>query len=580
MSTEGNNTKRRDWVKNVTIVFLAGMLVLTFFSNTIMNYSLPEVATQYVQYGTIVSKIRGSGTVESGDPYHVQINETRKVESVLVQVGAEVQKGDPMFILAEGSSTEVKDAQAQLDAMVLDFEMQILSGSISSEAINNVQSGKVSSVDGYQAKLVAADAEIDKWQAEVDYAQSQIDYLTGVQGQISGAVPDTTAEEAAVATAEANLAASAVAVANQRIAQLDDLIAACDQVIFDYNQKIIVRYDKQEVSGGNPIYTPIYQVSDEEYMVAANNRTNYLNQRATQTAIVNDGTNKANYDALVKALAQARQNLTNKANSVANNTASINTQLNNWRLELNARSKNLENANRNKSQLLADISAELNLSSKLDAINAKKKEIAALREKASGMTVEAPISGKITNVNVFAGQQTTPGSPMASMQPEGSGMTMSLTVTNEQARRLNVGMMAELVNSWRYDDVTVTLSRIQPDPSNPSQNKKLVFDVTGNDVMAGQNLNISVGDKSAEYDLTVPNSAVREDNNGKFILIVEVKASPLGNRYKATRVDVEVIASDDLRSALRCELNGYEYVITTATKPVTAGQLVRLADSQ
>ena len=36
--------KNRGWVKNVAIIFLAVMLVLTFFSNTIMNASLPEAA--------------------------------------------------------------------------------------------------------------------------------------------------------------------------------------------------------------------------------------------------------------------------------------------------------------------------------------------------------------------------------------------------------------------------------------------------------------------------------------------------------------------------------------------------------
>ena len=55
---EKNTTKRREWVKNAAIIFLTIMLLLTFFSNTIMNYSLPEVATQYVQTGTITAKVR------------------------------------------------------------------------------------------------------------------------------------------------------------------------------------------------------------------------------------------------------------------------------------------------------------------------------------------------------------------------------------------------------------------------------------------------------------------------------------------------------------------------------------------
>ena len=56
-----NGKKRREWVKTAAIIFLSVMLVLTFFSNTIMNYSLPEVATQYVESGTITAKIRGIG---------------------------------------------------------------------------------------------------------------------------------------------------------------------------------------------------------------------------------------------------------------------------------------------------------------------------------------------------------------------------------------------------------------------------------------------------------------------------------------------------------------------------------------
>lgn len=98
------------------------------------------------------------------------------------------------------------------------------------------------------------------------------------------------------------------------------------------------------------------------------------------------------------------------------------------------------------------------------------------------------------------------------------------------------------------------------------------------DVQAGQSLSLSVGQKSQNYDLIVPTSAIREDNNGKFILTVESKSSPLGNRYIATRVDVEVLAQDDTQSAISAALYGYEYVITTSTKPVEAGKQVRLAD--
>ena len=105
-----NVSKRRDWIKNVAIIFLAVMLVLTFFSNTIMNYSLPEVATQYVQMGTITAKIRGTGNVEATDPYNVMVKESRVISSVAVKQGDTVEKDQVLYYLEDAESDELKKA--------------------------------------------------------------------------------------------------------------------------------------------------------------------------------------------------------------------------------------------------------------------------------------------------------------------------------------------------------------------------------------------------------------------------------------------------------------------------------------
>lgn len=75
-------SKKRELIKTIAIVFLAVLLVLTFFSGTIMNYSLPEVATQLVSSGTINAKIRGSGTLTANESYEVNLKQTREVRSV------------------------------------------------------------------------------------------------------------------------------------------------------------------------------------------------------------------------------------------------------------------------------------------------------------------------------------------------------------------------------------------------------------------------------------------------------------------------------------------------------------------
>lgn len=118
---------------------------------------------------------------------------------------------------------------------------------------------------------------------------------------------------------------------------------------------------------------------------------------------------------------------------------------------------------------------------------------------------------------------------------------------------------------------------INPDSSDPQSSRILEFRITGSDITEGQSLSLSMGSKGQQYAVVIPNSAVREDSNGKFVLAMEAKSSPLGNRYVAVRYDVEVIAKDDNNSAVN-GLLGSEFIIITSTTPIEAGNQVRPAN--
>ena len=569
---ENGGKKRREWVKNAAIIFLSVMLVLTFFSNTFMNYSLPEVAAQYVQSGTITAKIRGTGTVESGDPYNVKISETRTISSVLVKTGDKVEKGAPLLLLEDKESKELTDAQAALDKAMLDFELALLSGDISNSTFQNVQNGNVASINTYQSRIVAAEAEIDRWQKQVDESTNAINQLKTAQVNVdAGGTPDTGSEQNKVNAAQAALNSDEVKIAKDKISEWQAAQATCQATIDKYNENIA-----SSVSGNGFVN----QVTEDEYQLALKNREQYQSLINERQAFINNNPDKVKaYDEKVKALADANKALADKQNSKENSTNSLTVQTQNWQTELDKRNIQLKAAQDTKEQLLKDISTELNLDYQLDSLQKQRDDIAKLQENAVGASIEAPISGTITSVTVKAGDEAQPDTALVTMQPEGKGFTMSFSVTNDQAKRLSVGDKADLVNSWRYSDMDITLASIKPDTTDPGQKKLLTFDITGDEVTPGQSLNVSVGQKSANYDLIVPNSAIREDSNGKFILIVESKSSPLGNRYVATRVDVEVLASDDTQSAVSGALYGYEFVITTSTQPVEAGKLVRLANN-
>ena len=569
---ENGGKKRREWVKNAAIIFLSVMLVLTFFSNTFMNYSLPEVAAQYVQSGTITAKIRGTGTVESGDPYNVKINETRTISSVLVKTGDKVEKGDPLLLLEDKESKELTDAQKALDEARLQFELAMLGKDITSSVYNNVQSGNISSMAAYQSRIVAAEAEIDKYQKLVNEAENALNQLKAAQANVeAGGTPDTSSEQAKVNEAQAALDSDEIKLAKDKISEWQTEKAACDSIIEKWHEGITDSVSGNEIIG---------VVSQQAFDVATANSARYQELINEKQAFINNNPDKVTaYNNKITALNEAKKKLSDKENSKVDSTNSLKVQTQNWQTEYDSRKAKLDVATAARDQLLIDISNELNLDYKLDDLQKQRDDIAKLQENAVGASIEAPIAGTITSVTVKAGDEAQPDTALVTMQPEGKGFTMSFSVTNDQAKRLSVGDKADLVNSWRYSDMDITLASIKPDTTDPGQKKLLTFDITGDEVTPGQSLNVSVGQKSANYDLIVPNSAIREDSNGKFILIVESKSSPLGNRYVATRVDVEVLASDDTQSAVSGALYGYEFVITTSTQPVEAGKLVRLANN-
>lgn len=553
-----NGTKRKEWVKNAAIVFLIILLLLTFFSNTIQNYSLPEVATQYVESGSITAKIRGMGVVESGDPYNVKIKEVRQVASVEVKVGDKVEKGQVLCYLTEEDSqeldqakTELEQKQQALEKAQFNFEKQLLTGSYDVSIMQNA--GNTGSVSGYLNRIYTA-------KSEMEAAQDKVDEWTLVISNIDRQLAfnpysvDVSKETKAVNEAQAALNAI-----NNDLTGARNWLTSLDAQIEQEKAAI-------SVSSGD-----------------ASKLANLISQRLTANQ------NVINLESRQRAADQTLKNA-QAALDAKKGTTDLNNVLNQQKafaeLSLGNAKDFFELKKKAYDELIKNIGDTYALSEASDAIALAQKEVEDAQAKvdklvtgAMGSEVTAPISGLITAVNVKSGVETPSDGIVFTMQPEGKGYTLSFSVTNQQAQRVSVGDQAELVNAWRYDDIQVTLASIKPDPNNPGQNKLLTFDVTGESVIAGQSLNVSVGQKSANYDMTVPNSAIREDSNGKFILVITSKSSPIGTRYFASRVDVEVLASDDTKSAISGAVESYSYVITTSTKPVEAGKQVRLADN-
>ena len=223
-------TKKRGWVKNAAIIFLAIMLVLTFFSNTIMNRSLPEVAAQYTQPGTISANIRGTGTIEAVESFAVKTEQTRKVLSVPVTLGDEVAVGDTLIIYGEAGSDELKAAQDTLDSLVQNYQKALINssaGQYSGEkaAISEAENALNAAVSKRDANIVS-DADVAGAAARVASSELALSKAQAALEAVGDPVPSSQGDRTALTAAENTLAAKKL----QYKAELISFNAAVEEI--------------------------------------------------------------------------------------------------------------------------------------------------------------------------------------------------------------------------------------------------------------------------------------------------------------------------------------------------------------
>ena len=659
------NVKKREWVKTVAIIFLAVMLVLTFFSNTIMNHSLPEVATANVTSGTINAKIRGQGTVSANETYDVTIKQTRKVASIKVKAGQEVAAGDVLFTLEAEESDELKQAQTDLESMELNYEKSLIAASTEAarenrevqklqETYNDLlaQYHQYSTMDAKKVELEKTKAEASLKELQKDLAKAQKE-LSSLQTdkEYTQAQADVTKYEAEVEQLKANvkeLEEKYKALENGQ--SVAEQIQSMERQVNEQSALVAAKSNEVAELKKNKDYAALFTLSDDEnnYMVIYVTDRPVLERKlieilgmtseeaATEATAMIAAYNAVavaqnELDGLQAGLASLQQQLaalktqqdsyTNKEKVKAElMKAQSDLQQADGKLGLAERTvKNFEadikkaetgvekiqdqvdaqqdvvdkltNANtlasqvKSAKQALEDKIFEQSLSdgSSLDleaakkAIDEKKADIEKLTQNADETEVKAKVAGTVSNIAITAGSNANAETPLITLNLTDRGYTVKISVTNDQAKKVRVGDNAELVNYWYGGDIQATLENITNDPQNPGKGRLLVFRLTG-DVEPDTNLTLSIGQKSANYDCIVPNSAVRTDSNGTFVLAITVKSSPLGNRYTATRVDVQELAKDDTNTAVT-GLSSGDFVITTSTKPIEAGTQVRLVDN-
>lgn len=693
-------SKKRELIKTIAIVFLAVLLVLTFFSGTIMNYSLPEVATQMVSSGTINAKIRGSGTLTANESYEVNLKQTREVRSVCVKVGDTVEEGTLLFVLGDVESEELRTAQEALENARISYQRKVLelskSYSDNDLTVKSLREDLERAIAQRDANQVT-DEEVTFAKGDLAAAKTALTQTQAVLKELNAVQTDS--EEYANAKAkvteletEIKALTTAVEGYEEQLEKLDngeDVTA--DRKVADAREALDKAYnnwksdwsayedtiqrlaDQVKITisiNSDGVYT--FSPSDQVKIEGALRQWELLTaepsapgeddaekpKEAVQTQSTEDNKQPAEFSNWKKAYtalladqedvaakqqtldrlrqdssisegsaSQQRRNIRDKLDEAESDLAAAERQLRTAQQELDAASganaqlkeqiRAWEATQRQQEASITTLEANLAAlqekqtayKAALETVNAKQRELETTlsgkdidkqlnnlelqsmnieiekqqelvdkyTKDSVGAEIISPVSGVVSAINVSAGKDTTPDQAMAVIDVVDRGYILKISVTNEQAKQVKVGDTAEVTNYYWGNEITAVLESITSDPSSAGQKKLLVFRVSG-DIEAGTNITLSVGQRSAPMDAIVPKSAVREDANGKFVLVVTSRSTPLGNRYTATRADIQVLAEDDTSVAVS-GLASSDYVITTSSKPLDAGSQVRMVEN-
>ncbi|MBR6983776.1 MAG: HlyD family efflux transporter periplasmic adaptor subunit [Ruminococcus sp.] len=561
--------RKREIIKTILIIFLAALLVLTFFSNTIMNRSLAEISTERTASGKLTERIRGNGTVESNQAYEVKVDGNKTIDTIMIKTGQEVKKDDVLFTVGGGDSEEIKTAEKQLSELELAYQKALLTlpadYSKENQAIADARAelnAAIAKRDSYSPDQGSDNSSQDTYNAN----KSQLNYYTKLQTKLQNTISAIDMDEYASAAPE--YSGQLVKMKNE----LDEASAAYSEASTLFTTLAAGDAPQEEIDSAKAdMEAKSAKVSElrsayNDYKYSLRNDlvsqlTDAENNVDYYTGLVGDGMSSSvdmpissvsdavSYDQLVADVEQKQRALEglisdlNKAKREGDNASALSN------LELAAQKKEIDRA---------------------------KEELEKLKKKNDVSEIKSKYSGVVSSINIKPGETTVPDSPLAIIDLSDEGFTMTVNIDAEKAKKVKKGAKAEILNNWG-GDVEAVVSEIKNTSQAGSREKTVKLTISG-DVTSGEGLEIAIPCGSASYDAIVPRSAVQDDNEGKYVLTVRSKSSPLGNRYYAEKVKVEVLASDDNSCAVSGSIANGDYVITAASKPVDPGDQVRMKE--
>ena len=160
------------------------------------------------------------------------------------------------------------------------------------------------------------------------------------------------------------------------------------------------------------------------------------------------------------------------------------------------------------------------------------------------------------------------------MSDEQSGLFFTTTTDSKNREYLSAGDNATITGVGKE---TSDCSIVSLETSKDGSSIKVSIAMQGDDFLPGESAQMTATRKSESYDYLVPVTAVWQENNKAYVLLLETENTVLGEQYIARKAEVQILDKNSSYAAVSGNsLSADCQIITDSDRTVGNGDVVRM----
>jgi multidrug efflux pump subunit AcrA (membrane-fusion protein) len=557
--------------------FFALMLLFTIISRAADGMTIALCQAEQPKSGAITNRTELSGVIRPLEDLDILLPGSLYIAAVKAEAGQKVSKGDVLL------EFDMDDVETQLD----DPENSL--------AIAEAKLAIVENAAPPPDDTVVANAQLSLQQAQDDYdrqsAKSNRSKSRAQEDYNSAAYDLSTANanyNTALSDAKADMVKAALDKRDSAQRALTDAQAAADEAIATakYN------YDKA-LNSANPDPLEVSRAYDAWQSAISKQEIKTADAQAacnTAAAEYSDALAGKNLDAqqavvaAQNAVKTAEKSLSQAKRSLEDSGATADDQLLSASRAVSKAERDLEQAKKDAAEK-ARSAENSQTQSSIDEITqraqiaALKKTIAALQElwDMQGQ-LQAPTDGTVQAIAQTG--KTQEKTAVATLSRNDMGFQFEAKLSSVSAEQLLVGDSGNL--SYKSDGVTqrTTATVESIGAADEEGNCVVVATLPEGSYPSGANGSVTIASTGERQNTCLSVSALRSDNDGDYVFVLDEKKTVTGLEYTAKRVDVTILDRDSSLASVQAGLGQNDKVITSVDKPIAEGDRVRLDESE